>query len=496
MADDPEPSEASPEGTHFALTATITVSPIDAGTTIEVNVDDVVARFDDGAPIAVAISQPQTIRIDDRGEPDSVVIAAADSTGGFFYIVDMLFPAIPPDVESEGDTWPISFEADVPAGSGTATYEGTGELVRFEDVGGVEAAVIRNDLTFTYDITMHASEVAALSGLGAASSGTADVTGTGEMTLTGWVDRTTGRVLRTEFEGTYDTVFTRASTPRRSTSKGTTHPEGRSRVRPNSAKAEHRAAGSGREERLEARGLVLELAKRRTGKRLEGFEDDASALDAPDACDDAVDQERLRHVAVRLDHRLPVGLGEDAGPVREREQHVVPLGEEANRRDRVRIGDRRPRHVEELATAFVAEAPERLESLERPIDLGHVHHAPLDDVAARRRSERREVTLKHLGARLGRVVTFRLLDRDESSVGDRAPERRLVMMEHVTRDSAVSPGTTRVAPSAHGSARPMPGPRRPSPGRPPRAPGSPAPGAAPGSSHGKFVALIAERSTP
>ena len=209
VADDPEPSEASPEGTHFALTATITVSPpeIDAGTTIEVNVDDVVARFDDGAPIAVAISQPQTIRIDDRGEPDSVVIAAADSTGGFFYIVDMLFPAIPPDVESEGDTWPISFEADVPAGSGTATYEGTGELVRFEDVGGVEAAVIRNDLTFTYDITMHASEVAALSGLGAASTGTADVTGTGEMTLTGWVDRTTGRVLRTEFEGTYDTVF-------------------------------------------------------------------------------------------------------------------------------------------------------------------------------------------------------------------------------------------------------------------------------------------------
>ena len=67
--------------------------------------------------------------------------------------------------------------------------------------------MIRNDLTFTYDITMHASEVAALSGLGAASSGTADVTGTGEMTLTGWVDRTTGRVLRTEFEGTYDTVF-------------------------------------------------------------------------------------------------------------------------------------------------------------------------------------------------------------------------------------------------------------------------------------------------
>ena len=58
--------------------------------------------------------------------------------------------------------------------------------------------MIRNDLTFTYDITMHASEVAALSGLGAASTGTADVTGTGEMTLTGWVDRTTGRVLRTE----------------------------------------------------------------------------------------------------------------------------------------------------------------------------------------------------------------------------------------------------------------------------------------------------------
>jgi hypothetical protein len=209
-SDDGDPSDVSPEGVHFELTAKLTVSEREAqsgGTSMEVDVDDVVATFDGGEPAPMAVSQLQTLRIDDRGQPDVVVIVAADSSGGFFYFEDLLFPVVPPDARSEGDTWPISFEAGVPTGTGTATYEGTGELVRFEDVAGVEAAVVRNELTYTYDFTMRASEVAFLSGLGSASGGTTGVTGTGAMTLTGWVDPATGRVLRAEVDGRYDVVF-------------------------------------------------------------------------------------------------------------------------------------------------------------------------------------------------------------------------------------------------------------------------------------------------
>jgi hypothetical protein len=50
-------------------------------------------------------------------------------------------------------------------------------------------------------------EVAELSGLGSISSGTVQVTGTGTMTLTGWIDPSTGQVLRTDVEGRYDVRF-------------------------------------------------------------------------------------------------------------------------------------------------------------------------------------------------------------------------------------------------------------------------------------------------
>ena len=72
--------------------------------------------------------------------------------------------------------------------------------------------------------------------------------------------------------------------------------------------------------------------------------------------DEPVDEERLRDVAVHADDRLAVLLGEHARPIGEREQHVVPLRQEANGRGRVGIRQRRARDVEELAAVLVAEA--------------------------------------------------------------------------------------------------------------------------------------------
>ena len=78
------------------------------------------------------------------------------------------------------------------------------------------------------------------------------------------------------------------------------------------------------------------------------------------------------------------------------------------------------------------------------LDLGHVHHAPRGDVAARRGAERGEVATEDLGARLDRVVRFRLLDRNEPALGPRAPERRLVVVDHVRAHARGAPGAARL----------------------------------------------------
>ena len=219
----------------------------------------------------------------------------------------------------------------------------------------------------------------------------------------------------------------------------------------------------------------------------------APVLDAPHAGDEPVDEERLRDVAVHADDRLPVVLRKDSRPIREREQHVVPLRQEADGGGRLGVRQRRARDVEELAAVLVAEAAQRLEPIERPLDLGHVHHAPGADVAARRRPERGEVATKDLGARLDRDVLLRLVDRDEPALGTCAPQRRLVVVQDVRADAAprqarrasipVSPcSRSRCASASAWSPGPLSasartdGARR---GRP--------------ISHGKFVSLIAAR---
>jgi hypothetical protein len=206
--DDGDPNETNPEGVHFDLSTTLTIDASDTptGTRAEVRVGDVVARFN-GEAAPVAIAEPQILRLDEQGRPDAVVIVGADATGTFFYFVDALFPVMSPDPASEGDTWPVAFEAGLPTASGGARYEGTGELVGYEEVAGIRAEVVRNDLSFEYDFTMLAPEVAELSGLGSVSSGTTRVTGTGTMLLTGWIDPSTGRTLRADVDGRYDVEF-------------------------------------------------------------------------------------------------------------------------------------------------------------------------------------------------------------------------------------------------------------------------------------------------
>ena len=137
-------------------------------------------------------------------------------------------------------------------------------------------------------------------------------------------------------------------------------------------------------------------------------------------------------------------LREHAGPVRPSEQRVVPLREEANGRGSLRIRQWSARGTSRSSRPLlVAEAAQRLEPVERPLDLRHVHHRPGDDVAARGGPERREVATEDLGARLRRVMRLGLLDRDEASLRTPVPERRLVMVQQVGAHTRRTPGAAR-----------------------------------------------------
>ena len=138
---------------------------------------------------------------------------------------------------------------------------------------------------------------------------------------------------------------------------------------------------------------------------------------SPAARDDAVDEEGLRDVAVLRDHRLAVLLRQDARAVGEREQHVVPLRQEADRRGRVGRGERRALEVEQLAAVLVAEAAQRLERFERLGEVGDAHARPVCEIRAARGTEGAEVAPDELGAGGRRLHDLGLVDRGESACG-------------------------------------------------------------------------------
>src|SRR6266498_4649102 len=75
-------------------------------------------------------------------------------------------------------------------------------------------------------------------------------------------------------------------------------------------------------------------------------------------------------------------------------------------------------------------------------DLRHAHHRPCSEIIGRRGPERFEVPAQDVGTRLERVVHLRLLDGDETALGLRVPERRLVVVENMRGDACAAPRVT------------------------------------------------------
>jgi hypothetical protein len=111
--------------------------------------------------------------------------------------------------------------------------------------------------------------------------------------------------------------------------------------------------------------LLAQRALRRAVEAAKGLELDAPAHVARGACDGAVDEKRRRRVRVaRAADPGPVLLGQDLRAARVDEQRGVPRRQEADRRRRLRVRQRRARHVEQFVTGLAAKPPQR-QALER-----------------------------------------------------------------------------------------------------------------------------------
>jgi hypothetical protein len=156
----------------------------------------------------------QRLPIGSDGRPGAMLAVTSDPTGAGYYYADLVFPLLPAGRVGLGETWAVEAEVPMAQGSGGISYRGEGELVRFEELDGVRAAVVQNRLALTYDYVVDAGLASALvAGGDPDAPGEVGVSGSGTYLLTAWVDARTGEVLRSVGKGTYELTAERRGFP-------------------------------------------------------------------------------------------------------------------------------------------------------------------------------------------------------------------------------------------------------------------------------------------
>jgi hypothetical protein len=166
-------------------------------------------------PSDSATMEPMEIQIAPDGRilsAGGMSFAGADLTGGAsFPGMGQMTPMLPDEPVEPGDTWEEEFSQDVPFGEGTIEYTSTSTLERYEDVDGVNAAVITTEYTVPMDLTFDFGEL--LDSMGGAEGLTgstlladAQMTlgGEGSFTQTAWVDAEAGEMLKMTSSGAFD----------------------------------------------------------------------------------------------------------------------------------------------------------------------------------------------------------------------------------------------------------------------------------------------------
>lgn len=157
--------------------------------------------------------------IDMQIAPDGKVLTAGglsfagfDQTGGAgFPGMGQLTPLLPDGPVAPGDTWTEEFTQDIPFGEGTIEYTSTSTLERYEDVNGVEAAVVTSRYTVPMDFRIEFGELLESMGgaegiAGATGMAGASISyrGEGSFVMTSWIALEAKEMLKMTSSGSFD----------------------------------------------------------------------------------------------------------------------------------------------------------------------------------------------------------------------------------------------------------------------------------------------------
>jgi len=146
----------------------VSVEP-DGAATIDVEVEDVEGAFAGqsvpeptmGVAVRMVIGPDgRLLELDGRPLPEALQQAWSDPTGSGGLPGMQQFPLLPNDPVGPGDEWVKDIDQPVPFGVGAWTVHSENEFVRYEDLGGVQAAVIESDITSPIDWAIDLREVA------------------------------------------------------------------------------------------------------------------------------------------------------------------------------------------------------------------------------------------------------------------------------------------------------------------------------------------------
>lgn len=225
-------------GMHLVLDMSETVTwdvlsvDQDGVATISVTTSDASASINGfEAPASELVSPPVEMRVAPDGRIlsiDDVSFAGVEGGGlpgqGSLPGMNQVTPLLPEDGApvAPGDTWESSYSQDFPFAEGSIDYDVHSTYLRNEEIGGVDAAVIRSSMTVPLDLTFRMKDLGAFieeqhgvsdKDLSEMRHATMAFEGTLEFDMTSFVDFAAQKLLRSESAGAFDFTMEFAGFP-------------------------------------------------------------------------------------------------------------------------------------------------------------------------------------------------------------------------------------------------------------------------------------------
>jgi hypothetical protein len=204
-------SQSGPLKGTITETLSWKVASVDAKgiATVALTAGNISGNFN-GQPVSNTSQYTTTIQV----APDGRILVGGDlasTTGGSgfsFPGTDQFTPILPDHPVKPGDTWTKTFDQTLPFGGSDLTYTSHNTFVRYEQMSGVKAAVIRSTMTVPLDITIDLRKLLDTYGQGASipkgSHPTIVYGGSVSLDQTAWFDPVGGSLVKSLLAAQFD----------------------------------------------------------------------------------------------------------------------------------------------------------------------------------------------------------------------------------------------------------------------------------------------------